>query len=130
MTTAAIGAQTLDACLLATRRRTGMPHGNGLPGRFQKALARANRAPWMLAIGEDLRFRSTEGARADLPTRLMHRYMDTIGRLTTSEPAVRLRLLRAFHMIAPPESLFSPAMMWRAFRRGRAMAPPALELVS
>jgi hypothetical protein len=68
----------------------------------------------MLAIGEDLRYRGTEGAHADLRTRLMHRYMDTIGRLTTSDPAVRLRLLRAFHMIAPPESLFAPVMLWRA----------------
>jgi 2-polyprenyl-6-methoxyphenol hydroxylase-like FAD-dependent oxidoreductase len=127
MTTAAIGAQTLDTCLEVTRRRTGLPHGNGLSRRFQAALAWANNAPWMLAIGEDLRYRGTEGARADLRIRLMHRYMDMIGRLTTSDPAVRLRLLRAFHMIAPPESLFSPRMMWRAFRGGRSVAAPTLE---
>jgi hypothetical protein len=33
--------------------------------------------------------------------------------MTTSDPAVRLRLLRAFHMITPPESLFSAHILWR-----------------
>lgn len=113
MTTAAIAAQTLEASIEATLLQTGVAHGNGLPARFQRALAKANSAPWMLAIGEDLRYRSTEGARPDLRTRITQRYMDAIGRLTTSEPAVRLQLLRAFHMIAPPRSLLSPAMLWR-----------------
>jgi 2-polyprenyl-6-methoxyphenol hydroxylase-like FAD-dependent oxidoreductase len=116
MTTGAIGAQILGACLEETRRQTGSPHGHGLPRRFQTALARANDAPWMLATGEDLRYRSTEGARADLRTRLMHRYMDAVGRLTTTDPAVRLQLLRAFHMIAPPQSLFSPTILTRVLR--------------
>jgi len=129
MTTAAIGAQALDACLAATRRRTGVPHGHGLSKRFQKALARANSAPWMLAVGEDLRYRSTEGARADVRTRLMHRYMDAVGRLTTRDAAVRLRLLRAFHMIAAPETLFSPAMMWSVFKGRRRYGPVASALL-
>ena len=119
MTTGAIGALTLDACLERTRRKTGSPHGDGLSKRFQAALARANNAPWMLAVGEDLRYRSTEGARADLGTRLMQRYMDAIGRLTTTDPVVRLRLLRAFHMIAPPQSLFSPTVLWRVLTTRR-----------
>src|SRR5262245_61075181 len=80
----------------------------------------------MLATGEDLRYRSTEGAKSDLRTRLMHRYMDAIGRLTTSEPAVRLRLLRALHMIAPPASLFSPAMLGYVFGARRSVSPEAL----
>jgi 2-polyprenyl-6-methoxyphenol hydroxylase-like FAD-dependent oxidoreductase len=127
MTTAAIGAQILGACLTATRDRTGVPHGRGLSKRFQRALASANSAPWMLAIGEDLRYRSTDGARSDAGTRLMHRYMDRIGRLTTSHPSVRLQLLRAFHMIAPPRVLFSPAVMLRVLIAGGAMTPSAFE---
>jgi 2-polyprenyl-6-methoxyphenol hydroxylase-like FAD-dependent oxidoreductase len=127
MTTAAIAAQTLDASLEATARRTGAPQGNGLPAMFQRALAKATGAPWMLAIGEDLRYRSTEGATSDSRTRFMHRYMDAIGRLTTSEPAVRLRLLRAFHMIAPPASLFSPAMLGRVLGVRRSNAAWRLE---
>src|SRR5262245_93973 len=127
MTTAAIAAQILGASIEATARRTGAPHGNGLPARFQRALAKANSAPWMLATGEDLRYRSTEGAKSDLRTRLMHRYMDAIGRLTTSEPAVRLRLLRAFHMIAPPASLFSPALLGYVFGARRSVSPEALQ---
>jgi 2-polyprenyl-6-methoxyphenol hydroxylase-like FAD-dependent oxidoreductase len=63
MTTGAVAAQILGACLEKTRRQTGAPYGNGLSRRFQAALARANNAPWMLATGEDLRYRRTEGAR-------------------------------------------------------------------
>jgi hypothetical protein len=122
MTTAAIAAQKLDECLEVTRRQTGMPHGNGFSMEFQTALARANRGPWMLAVGEDLRYRGTEGARPDWRIQLTHRYMDAIGRRTTTDATVRLRLLQAFHMIAPPESLFSPAMLWRILRGTRTAA--------
>jgi 2-polyprenyl-6-methoxyphenol hydroxylase-like FAD-dependent oxidoreductase len=120
MTTAAIGAQVLARCVGLTRRRDGVPHGRGLSRRFQAALARATNAAWLLAIGEDLRSETTEGARAGTGTRLMHRYMDAIGQLTTTDPDVRSRLLRAFHMIAPPSSLFSPAVLWRVSRHALA----------
>ena len=65
----------------------------------------------------------------------MHHYMDAVGRLTTRDREVRLRLLGAFHMIAGPESLFAPTMLWRVVaatgrrlvdRRGAA-APATLE---
>ena len=55
MTTAALAAETLAASLEAISRRTGLPHGAGFSRHFQRTLAHANRAPWMLAIGEDLR---------------------------------------------------------------------------
>jgi 2-polyprenyl-6-methoxyphenol hydroxylase-like FAD-dependent oxidoreductase len=113
MTTAAIGAEVLGACLASTRRRTGAPHGDGLGRRFQARLARANRDPWALATGEDMRYRSTAGAHAGMRTRLLHAYMDAVGRLTTRDPLVRSRLLRAFHMVAPPSSLVAPAVVWR-----------------
>ena len=135
MTTAALAAETLAASLEAIRRRTGLPHGAGFSRHFQRTLAHATKAPWMLAIGEDLRYRGTQGAQARLSTRLMHRYMDAVGRLTTSDREMRLRLLSAFHMIAGPESLFAPPMLWRIVaasarrlvdRRGAA-APSTLE---
>jgi 2-polyprenyl-6-methoxyphenol hydroxylase-like FAD-dependent oxidoreductase len=122
MTTAALAAQALGTTLEFTQRRTGRPHGDGLTRRFQAALARVNQDPWALAIGEDLRYRGTVGARADIRTRLLHGYLDAVGQLTTSDPFVRSKLLRAFHMIAPPSSLFVPAVMWRMFRAHRRRA--------
>lgn len=116
MTTAALGAEALHACLSETDRRTGAPHGTGLPRRFQRALGRVNAAPWMMAVSEDLRYRGTEGARADFRTRIMHEYIDIVGRSTTRDPAVRLSLLRAFHMVAPPRSLFAPGVVGRLMR--------------
>ena len=81
----------------------------------------------MLAIGEDLRYRCTEGAPATVRTRIMHRCMDAVGRLTTTDPGVRLRLLRAFHMIA--SSLFAPPLVWKVLTAHSAAAPPPLEPV-
>jgi len=117
MTTAALGARTLDACLGSTLRRTGAPDGNGLPAAFHDALTKINDRAWMLATGEDLRYRSTEGGRRSIATRFMHRYLDAIGATTTTDQAVRLQLLRTFHMVAGPEALFSPAIWWRMVRR-------------
>ncbi|HET9530109.1 MAG TPA: 2-polyprenyl-6-methoxyphenol hydroxylase-like oxidoreductase, partial [Blastocatellia bacterium] len=54
MTTAALGAETLRECIEHQRAR----HAGDLTGieaRFQKRLAKANSAAWMLATGEDLR---------------------------------------------------------------------------
>ena len=113
MTTAALGAQALGTSLRITEARTGQPNGHGFERRFQSRLARVNRDPWMLATGEDLRYRETTGASRDLRTRLMHTYMDAIGRMTTHDAFVRERLLRAFHMIRPPASLFTPSLAWR-----------------
>lgn len=120
MTTAAIGAMTLDRCLARTARRTGGPAGDGLPARFQKALARTHDIPWALAIGEDLRYRRTEGARAGIATRLMHAYVDRLGRAATFDPAARLALLRVFHLVASPASILAPRVVLRALRSAPA----------
>jgi 2-polyprenyl-6-methoxyphenol hydroxylase-like FAD-dependent oxidoreductase len=116
MTTAALGAVTLAESLRDTAAATGLPQGDGLPRRFQRGLARVNAVPWTLAVGEDLRYRSTEGARAGFGTRVSHRYMNAVGRLTTIDTRVRLALLRAFHLVAPPSSLFAPRIMWSVVR--------------
>lgn len=107
MTMAAVGAELLDRCL---RER---PDLSGLPSRFHRKLARANRAAWMLATSEDLRVRGTVGGRLDVPTRLMHGYLDQIVALTTRDPGVRVRLLEVFHMLRSPAALFAPHVLAR-----------------
>ncbi len=127
MTTAALGARALGESLDITRARTGHLIGHGFERRFQARLARANRDPWLLAVGEDLRYRATQGASRSLRIRAMHAYMDAVGRMTTHDVIVRARLLRAFHMIAPPASLFTPSVVWRvltARRRSSERVPP------
>jgi 2-polyprenyl-6-methoxyphenol hydroxylase-like FAD-dependent oxidoreductase len=130
MTTAALGVETLDRCLSEQRRRR--PNGDlaGLARRFQKKLAKVNKAPWTLATGEDYRYRETEGGKQDWATRIMHRYMDRVLRLSTEDAAVRLVLLEAFNLMKLPTALFQPGILARvlchALTRPRAVEETAI----
>lgn len=110
MTTAALGAETLDECL----RDWGVA---GASKRFQKKLAKVNSAPWTLATGEDYRYRGTAGGRPDVTTRFMHQYMDRVMEVSTRDARVRLALLEAFNLIKPPTALFHPAIVAKVLRQ-------------
>jgi len=127
MTTAALGAEALEACLLERSVAKGGVL-TGLSKRFQGKLAKVNAAPWMLARGEDYRYRGTEGGTPDRTTRFMHRYMDRVMDLSTMDAGVRL--LNAFNLIEPRTTLLRPFLaakvLWREVSRQRgATALPA-----
>jgi 2-polyprenyl-6-methoxyphenol hydroxylase-like FAD-dependent oxidoreductase len=107
MTTAALGALTLHKTL------TEDASLRGLSRRFQKRLGKVNKAPWLLATGEDYRYPGTAGHGATLMTKLMHRYMNHVVELATQSVAVRHVLLRAFSMLVPPTALFHPRISLR-----------------
>lgn len=114
MTVAALGALTLQQCL-----RERMKSGAGLRGLapvFQRRLAKVNQAPWLMATGEDYRYRETEGGSPSSMTRFMHWYMDRVLQLATREVAVRRVLLDAFSMLVPPRALFRPQVLFRVIR--------------
>jgi 2-polyprenyl-6-methoxyphenol hydroxylase-like FAD-dependent oxidoreductase len=67
MTTAALGALALRNTL---SENASLP---GLSRRFQKRLGRVNKAPWLLATGEDYRYPETRGHGATAMTKFMHR---------------------------------------------------------
>jgi 2-polyprenyl-6-methoxyphenol hydroxylase-like FAD-dependent oxidoreductase len=113
MTTAALGAMTLDECLRARRRAHGIA---AIGRRFQRRLARATTTPWVLATSEDCRYDGVEGGARDAVTRLMHRYMDRVIERTTESADVRRALLEVFHMLRPPSALFRPAVLARVLR--------------
>ena len=106
MTTAALGAMELRRCLRE-------PNVKNLSRRFQKRLAKINTAPWLLAIGEDYRYRETVGGSPTVMTRFMHRYMDHVVQLATHSIPVRKVLLLAFNMLVPPTALFRPRVLFR-----------------
>ncbi len=112
MTTAALGAEILEDCLSV--RRGG--DFTGLSRRFQKQLAKANAAPWLLATGEDLRVRGTEGGRPGLSTRLMHLYIDQVLALSLGDLRVRRTFLQVFGMLRPPTALFGPIVAAKVLR--------------
>lgn len=122
----AVGAETLEECLAEHR------HGDfaALSRRFQKKLAKANAAPWLLATGEDFRVRGTKGGKAGLSTRLIHCYMDRVLELSLRDLGVRQTFLEVFGMLKPPTALFGPAIAAKVMREalfqgGKVEAPEA-----
>ena len=111
MTTAALAAMELDSTLMeqATRRPAG--DLDGLAGRFQRRLAKVNRAPWILATGADLRVVGAEGPQARGLARLIHRQLARVLPLTTTNPAARQTLLEIVHMVRSPAALFHPHIL-------------------
>ena len=116
MSTAAIEAKTLDACLRQQQSGTGNTHSIGFPQHFQKAIAREIKAPWMLSTAEDLLYPETQGHRS-LSTRLFNWYTYHLIRLTASYPPVTAAFLQAQHLIKPLRSLFEPHIVWAVLSR-------------
>lgn len=112
MSTAAMGAQTLEECLRGSRSGDS----TGLSRRFQRKLAKVNAGPWLLATGEDFRVRQTDGGKATLSTRLTHRYMDRVLELSLRDLAVRQTFLEVFGMLKQPTALFGPAIATKVLR--------------
>ncbi|MDQ3652386.1 MAG: hypothetical protein M3458_19360 [Acidobacteriota bacterium] len=119
MTIAALGVKKLDEILRMRNeasRTDGRLAGAGLTGiarRFQQEVPKVNTAPWLLATGEDFRYHETVGGSPTLATRLMHRYMDQVIRLSTENREVRRQFMEIFHMMKPPSAMFHP----HVFRR-------------
>jgi len=113
MTIASLGALMLDKCLREQERLRPDGSFTGLSRRFQKQLAKVNKAPWMLATSEDYRYRETDGAGPNAMTKFMHRYMENVLLLATKSVGARSVLLRVFNILAPPTALFQPQVLFR-----------------
>ena len=131
MTIAALGTLALRQCL--REQRDGSLRG--LAQRFQQRLANVNKAPWLMATGEDYRYHETEGGTPGVMTHFMHWYMDRVLQLATREVAVRSVLLQVFSMLLPPSALFRCAILFRVIReviaptRPRVAAPQSVRQV-
>jgi hypothetical protein len=106
MTVAADDAMTLHRCL--SRADSNL---TGLAGRFQKALAKGNNDVWLIAIGEDLRYPTTEGATPDRITRITNRYMDRVLSVAIRNEGVNRAMSQVFNLQASPYTLFKPSVM-------------------
>ncbi len=118
MSTAAVAAEVLDACLRDQRRSHPAGDLDGLARRFQRRLARRNADPWMLSTGEDLRFPTTTGMNVDLTTRLMHRYLDRLLPAVLQDLRLVEIYLQVFGMLARPTALLAPRVLAAAVRAG------------
>ena len=111
MTVATLGAKALADCL--QRRSVGL---DGVAAQFQRRLAQLNRAPWMLATGESMRFRGAEGQKAGWRTKLMHRYIDLVLRCATHSVPVRRRFLQVQGMLKGPATIFQLSVVWQVVK--------------
>jgi hypothetical protein len=105
MTVAALGAEVLDECLRDQRdlRLTG--DLDGLADRFQKKLGRVVATPWLLAIGEDYRYPTTEGAKPPLATRVLRPYLDQVLVTAAEHPNAHRAFLQVVHLVKSPTTL-------------------------
>lgn len=127
MSVAALEAKVLDACLRDQQRQGTGNDLAGFPQRFQKAIVKAVKIPWMLATGEDFRYPETEGKRP-LGMNLLHWYTRRVNELTGSDPMVAGLFYQVLHLLKPPTVLFSPRVVWAvlskelAFHRQKPVA--------
>ncbi|WP_375515630.1 hypothetical protein [uncultured Nostoc sp.] len=117
MTTAAIGAFTLDKCL--RKQLSRHPDGNlvGLSQSFQKQLSKIIAIPWLMATGEDFRWHTTVGGRPNLMTKLMQQYLDQVLLLATENPDIHRLFLEVMHLLKPPSVFFHPNVFRQVLQR-------------
>ena len=82
--------------------------------RFHRALARQVALPWQMATAVDVRVPGAEGGTTGLTTRLMQRYLDRVTRLLPTMEQAERAFIGAAHFVAPPRTLFAPAIVMRA----------------
>ncbi|MBA2679100.1 MAG: FAD-dependent monooxygenase [Ktedonobacteraceae bacterium] len=133
MSVAAVEAQTLDRCLREQELFAGKNSVAGFTQRFQQAIARDIKTPWLLSTGEDLRYPGAEGKRS-LGIRLLNRYMRRVIELTASDSRMTASLLRVRNLLKPLSTLFQPRIILAvlrqelaAFRQQPTMTAPASE---
>jgi 2-polyprenyl-6-methoxyphenol hydroxylase-like FAD-dependent oxidoreductase len=115
ITTAAIGALTLQDCLQKQYQKNQHSQ-KGLTKRFQKQLAKVLETPWLMATGEDFRWETTEGGKPNRMTQLMHQYMDRLLQASVNDPNIYPSFLEVMHMIKQPAALFAPNLLIRVLK--------------
>jgi 2-polyprenyl-6-methoxyphenol hydroxylase-like FAD-dependent oxidoreductase len=104
MSVAALEALALRECL-----RAGPA---GLARHFFAKVARIVDIPWGIAVGSDLRFPSTQGART-AKVRLVNAYLARFHVAAERDPVLGRAFLRVVNLIDRPEGLLRPAIAAR-----------------
>ncbi len=116
---------TVLACQALVLRAALAKGLDGLAPRFFKAAAQSIDTPWQLAVGADLALPQVSGPRP-FPLKLINAYVARVQRVAVHDAVVAAAFVKVMHMLAPPPSLFAPALMWRVWRGARrAAAAPA-----
>lgn len=111
MTTAALGALTLDECL--------SKHGDlvGLERSFYKQLSKIIALPWLMATGEDVRWETTVGGQRNLITQMMQMYFDQVLLLGAESADIHKLFLEVVHLLKPPSVFFQVNILSKVLQR-------------
>ena len=113
------------AALEALALRAALTRGTeGLARRFFKAAARVVDGPWQVAVGGDLALPMVPGPRP-LPVRLVNAYLGRVHRVAVHDPVVAAAFKRVVQLLAAPESLMTPRLLWRVWRGHRRLPAAA-----
>ncbi|MCC9078551.1 hypothetical protein FKZ61_020835 [Litorilinea aerophila] len=87
----------------------------GLWRRFFRRAARSIDNPWQIVVSGDLRFPEAEGKRTPA-IRFINAYMARLHRAAHRDPVVARAFNEVAGLLAPPQSLMRPGIMWRVLR--------------
>jgi 2-polyprenyl-6-methoxyphenol hydroxylase-like FAD-dependent oxidoreductase len=121
MSVAALEAIELHRCLQRGDRR--------LARRFFRSAGKVVAPAWDMAAGGDLALPEVEGDRP-LMLRLTNAYVDRLLQVAEQDPDVAAAFNDVADLLAPPQNIMRPRVLWRVVRgprqrpRPRAEAPP------
>lgn len=87
----------------------------GLWQRFFRRAAKSIDSPWQIVASGDLRFPEAEGKRT-AQIRFINAYMARLHRAAHHDPVVARAFNEVAGLLAPPQSLMRPGIMWRVLR--------------
>ncbi|PSB19021.1 FAD-binding protein [Phormidesmis priestleyi ULC007] len=84
---------------------------------FQRQLAQSNRFPWMLAVGQDSRFLTTEGrSRSNWAENLLSGYVKQLMKQTSSDSETNTLFMEIAHLLKSPAAFYQPKIVWQVIR--------------
>src|SRR5271168_157768 len=128
MSVVALTANRLRECI----EKHGAANPEFAPRLFA-AMADAQRDPWRISVGTDLRLQGTKGDRPR-SIKLLNWYRDRVAAAAASDAAVRNEMEDVFQMIKPLSALYEPPMLGRvllaqiarALKASRSATKPSL----
>jgi 2-polyprenyl-6-methoxyphenol hydroxylase-like FAD-dependent oxidoreductase len=114
MSVAALEAIELRRCLERGERR--------LAKRFFRAAANVVKQAWDMAVGGDLALPEVPGDRPVI-VRLSNAYMERLLRVAEDDPIVAAAFGDVGDLLAPPQEVMRPRILWRVLRASQAKRP-------
>lgn len=103
------------AALEAEALRDALAFGPAnLAQRFFKKAAKIIEVPWNIAAGSDLKMPETVGKRTT-SMRLINWYMSKLHKAAHNDAELSLAFIKVAQLLAKPDSLLRPSMIWRVF---------------